>query len=504
MAHEQARALVRLGHDVRVFAGELGSDSARHDRIDDVYEGIPIHRIATVPEDYSPEYLNFLHPRVDLHFGDVIRDFGPDIVHCHNLTGLSVKLPIIARQNGAGVVCTLHDFWGFCLRNTAVRPDGRTCDDSSQCRLCLPRLHDGQGLHIPLRFRKDFMRLAFEYVNIFVAPSRYVADRYARAGFPAERIIVVPNGVDVERFRPDFETLSNRHPGNGAVRVTFVGYFGKHKGVATLLDALALLPERSIMLQLAGEGPEREAYDAQIATLGLESRVRFLGKISPAAMPRVYADSDIVVLPSAWDENQPVCLMEAMAAGLPVIASRRGGIPDLIAHGENGLMFTAGDPRDLAVQLARLADDPDMRSRYGKNGRRRVEKLDHDHQIRRILEIYATSLDEIASCHAWRAHQYFAAVGPLRRKMPGESSVLADGKQRGRYFMPPAWIADDMPFCPSSPESRPDFAGAILTGLPWQLLRFLGIDAIIPFPRRSRRRANALLDRIASTLHQSK
>lgn len=493
VAHEEAQAFVRLGHDVRVFAGEVGSAKTRHDRIDDVYQGIPIHRIATVPEDYSPEYLNFLHPRVDLHFGDVLRDFRPDILHCHNLTGLSVKLPIIARQHGAKVVCTLHDFWGFCLRNTAVRPDGSTCDDSSQCRICLPRLHDGRGLHIPLRFRKDFMRLALDRVNIFIAPSRYVADRYAWAGLPAERIAVVPNGVDIERFRPDPGTSPDGHVSGGSVRVTFVGYFGKHKGVATLLDALALVPERPIMLQLVGEGPERDAYAAQIAALGLESRVRFLGKMPSAAMPSVYARSDIVVLPSVWDENQPVCLMEAMAAGLPIIASRKGGIPDLIAHGENGLMFTAGDPRDLAIQLARLVEDPGMRSRFGKMGRQRIEKLGHDRQAHRILEIYTASLGEVASHPDQPPHEYFAALGSLRRKMTDEGNVLADGKQSRRYFMPPAWVADCLPLSQSPAKSEQGFAGVVVTGWPWRILRLLGIDAIVAFPPRLRRRANALL-----------
>jgi glycosyltransferase involved in cell wall biosynthesis len=123
VAHEGALAYARQGHEVRAFAGDLHAPRARYSRTDDAHDGIPVSRIALVPEDYSPEFLNFHHPVVEAHFGDVQRAFAPDVVHCHNLPGLSVKLAMLARESGARVVCTLHDFWGFCPRNTAVRPE---------------------------------------------------------------------------------------------------------------------------------------------------------------------------------------------------------------------------------------------------------------------------------------------------------------------------------------------------------------------------------------------
>lgn len=472
MAHEQAKSLSRLGHEVRVFAGELGSSRPRHARMDDVHDGLSVHRVATVPEDYSPEFLNFLHPVVDDHFSAVLREFAPDIVHCHNLLGLSAKLPILARRHGARTICTLHDFWGFCLRNTAIRADGRPCDDTSQCRSCLPRIHDGRRLRVPMRFRKDFMRLALEHVDRFVTPSRYIADRYAWAGLPSDRLTVIPNGIDVGRFRPS-ATLSVHDD----VRITYVGYFGAHKGVATLLDALSLLslslPEGGprVTLQLAGEGPERDAYLTRIEALGLGDRVDFLGKVRPADMPGVYARSDIVVLPSIWDENQPVCLMEAMAAGLPVVASRKGGIPELIDHGVNGLMFAAGDAQDLAVQLAKLIADPGLRRAAGQAGRRRVEECSHDRQARRQVELY----DEVTALPAPSLPEpdLYAATGSLRGKMADEDRILADGRHPSRYFMPRRWIADCMPA----------FRGLILTGRLWSALRLLRMNAVITLPR---------------------
>lgn len=474
MAHEQAKALARMGHEVRAFAGQLTVDRLRHARADDDYEGLRVHRIAMNPEDYSPEYLNFLHPVVDMHFRQILEEFRPEIVHFHNLMGLSVKLPILARRFGARTVCTLHDFWGFCLRNTAVRGDGRPCDDASQCRSCLPRIHDGHRLHVPMRFRKDFVKLALDHVERFVAPSRFLADRYILAGFATDRITVMPNGIDVTHFRP-MNTTSIQDAAKDHIRITYVGYFGAHKGVATLLDALVLLPSLlpphgpSVILQLVGEGPEEQAYRDRIMTAGLDGRVRFLGKVPPADMPSVYACSDIIVLPSIWDENQPVCLMEAMAAGLPVIASRKGGIPELVAHGHNGLMFAAGDPRDLAVQLARLVGTPELRRAAGREGRQRVEDLSHERQAQRLVSLYTASA-ETASVSA---PEIYAAVGSLRHRMADEGRSLADSRYPGRYFMPRVWVAD----------CTPDFRGICLTGRTWSALRLLGVDAVIPLPR---------------------
>lgn len=476
MAHEQAKALARLGHEVRVFAGELGTNRARHARADDVHEGIPVHRFALNPEDYSPEFLNFLHPTIDNHFSDILDDFQPHIVHCHNLMGLSAKLPLLGRLHGAWTVCTLHDFWGFCLRNTAVRPNGETCNDTTQCRICLPRIHDGSQLHISMRLRKDFLDLALDQIDCFVAPSRFVAKRYARAGWSPERLHVITNGIDLDMFSPAGETSSPPSP----VRITYAGYFGAHKGIATLLEAFASLPPAldPTVLQLAGEGPEQDAYVNQIEMLGLHGRVQFLGKVAPSDMPMLYAQSDIVVLPSIWDENQPVCLMEAMAAGLPVIASRKGGIPELVKDGVNGLLFPAGDATGLAAQLSKLVAKSGLRQRLGDEARRRVVNSSHDHQARLLLALYKEMMgaapDRLPR-DLVHTRQLYAAIGSLRPRMTGENISLDDKRHRSRHFVPPGWIR----------ERSAMIKGVLLTGRLWCMLHLLRIDPILPLPRRS-------------------
>jgi glycosyltransferase involved in cell wall biosynthesis len=435
VAHEQAKLLSRRGHEVAVFAGDIGAPGDRHARIDDVYDGLPVHRIKTTPDDYNPSLLNFLHPAIDVHFENVLGSFRPDIVHFHNLMGLSVKLPIIASAAGARTICTLHDLWGFCLLNTAIRSDGLPCHNIAQCRSCLPLQHDGNGVSVPMRFRKDFIAFAFAHIERFIAPSRYIADRYIAAGLSGARISVIPNGVDLERFAP-----TERTSDDGMVRISFAGYFGAHKGVNTLIAAFAALgPRRDIVLQLAGGGPEEERYQTQIEALAITDRVRFFGRLVPAAMPSFYADSDIVVLPSVWDENQPVCLMEAMASGLPIVASNKGGIPELIDHARNGLLFAAGDADALSAHLRDLVDDPAARAAMGRLGRLRVERLAQNRQIDVQQTLYSSLLGQTLPSNPSPAR----FVGRMRSGTLVKDSATAPGLQnRAHYFIPYAWLQD--------------------------------------------------------------
>lgn len=468
MAHEQAKALVMLGHEVAVFAGLLNTSQPRYGRTSDIYDGITVHRIGLAPEDYSPEFLNFFHPKVDERFQEILESFKPEIVHCHNILGLSVRLPILATQSGAATVCTLHDLWGFCLTNTAIRTDGEQCRDISQCRSCIRRIHDGRKLNIPMRFRKDMMRIALDHVDRFVSPSQFIAKRYIDAGLDVSRVEVLPNGINALSFCPPAAKTSTDD-----VRVTYVGYFGAHKGVETLLDALAVLSAegKQFILQLVGEGPACEAYKMRAESLGLLDRVQFLGKVETAKMPAVYARSEIVVLPSIWDENQPVCIMEAMAAGVPVVASRKGGIPELIKHGENGLMFAAGDARDLADRLSMLIDDSTQRRAMGDKARECIVACSHERQARRLLDVYAEAIRYMPVSRHKR--KVYVAVGGLKHRILNESEMLDDHRFPSRSFVPWTWIADVIPVAD----------GLIFTGLVWSILQRIGINAMLPLPR---------------------
>lgn len=188
--------------------------------------------------------------------------------------------------------------------------------------------------------------------------------RTAQAGLPGFEIQVIPNGVDTVRFAP---AAGERPP--GPPRLLFVGRLSAQKNLLTLLEALASLRGRvEGELVLAGDGPERERLAQRAAALGLGKRVRFAGWVGRDELPGLYRGADLFVLPS-WDEGMPNALLEAMASGLPVVASRIAGNEELVREGVNGYLVAPDDTAGLAERIARLAAQPDLRRRMGEASR---------------------------------------------------------------------------------------------------------------------------------------
>src|SRR6266487_3478758 len=176
-----------------------------------------------------------------------------------------------------------------------------------------------------------------------------------------------------------------------------VGRLVERKGVAHLIEAIARLGrgDEGARLEIVGDGPERPGLEALAGRLGVASRVVFRGKIPPDELQASYARAAVCVLPSVLDargdtEGLGVVLLEAMNHGTPVIASRVGGIPDIVEDGVSGLLVPPGDADALAAAVRRVRDDPDLARRLGEGGRRRLrEQFNWPAIVRRWLDLYA-------------------------------------------------------------------------------------------------------------------
>ena len=193
-----------------------------------------------------------------------------------------------------------------------------------------------------------------------------VSDATLRQGLAAhacapERAVVIHNAVDIASFHPRAETA-------GACRIVSVGRFAYPKDFGTLLDALELV-EGDWHAALVGDGPGLEEVAARVEVRG---RVEVLGPRGDVS--EVLARSDVFVL-SSRSEGFPVSILEAMAAGLPVVATDVGGVAEAVVHDETGHLVPAGEPRALAEALERLVADPDLRRRLGESGRARALRL---------------------------------------------------------------------------------------------------------------------------------
>ncbi|MDP9174450.1 MAG: glycosyltransferase [Planctomycetota bacterium] len=222
--------------------------------------------------------------------------------------------------------------------------------------------------------------LAHRAAERVVVPSPSVADIAQRwAGVPEEKIEVVPNAIELS----DYANWPARD--SGGRRVGFIGRLDPIKRIGDLIDAVALLPA-DISLDVYGEGSERAKLEAQIARLWLGHRVKLHGGIvdSREALKSI----DVLVLPSAA-EGFGLVLIEAMAAGVPVVATDVPGIRDVVRNNETGLLVSAFDPGALAGAITRVIDDPGLRARLVASG---LENVQERFSWDVVLPLYQTLL----------------------------------------------------------------------------------------------------------------
>lgn len=246
------------------------------------------------------------------------------------------------------------------------------------------------GLRIPFAAVRRAMLRRVDHV---AAISTYTADLVRGLGVDPQRCTIVPNGVTP---RPASAPVALPDGlADGPLLLT-VARLVARKGVDDVLDAVAqLVPERpSLRYVVVGDGPERARLEAHAAALGLGGHVRFVGTQSDAALASWYAAADVFVMAPRTQppdvEGFGLVYLEAGAAGLPVVGTRSGGVPDAIADGETGLLVPEGDPAALAEALRTLLDRPDLRERFGAAGRASAARFTWDATADRLLAIFSS------------------------------------------------------------------------------------------------------------------
>ncbi|RMG37270.1 MAG: glycosyltransferase family 1 protein [Gammaproteobacteria bacterium] len=216
------------------------------------------------------------------------------------------------------------------------------------------------------------IRRRLAHIDQVLAPSEELCEA-TRAGGYGGMVEFIPNGVDTAVFQPGESPL--RRDWDLAADETVIllaRRLVEKNGVIVLARAMAHLADLPVRLVVAGDGPERGAMERILGEAGMLDRTLFLGSVANARMPDVYRAADISVLPS-FMEATSITGLESMACGLPLVGTRVGGIPALIAEGETGLLVPPGDPEALAQALRELVVDPERRQTMGQWARERAE-----------------------------------------------------------------------------------------------------------------------------------
>lgn len=233
-----------------------------------------------------------------------------------------------------------------------------------------------------------------------VAVSPAVLDCLTAGGVPAQRIVMIADAVDPERLQPQRSAAEVREAQGlepGRLLLLVLASLDRRKGIDVLLEALSQaaqqLPSPAPMLWVAGNGPEREALHEQCARLGLQDRVRFLGRREDA--PDLLGACDVFLLPSRR-EGLGVAALEAMAVGKPVVASNVGGLGQAVAQDRTGLLVPAEDVTALGNAIARVLEDDELRARLGAAGPAHIaEHYLGSQQVLRYEELFEDVLSEL-------------------------------------------------------------------------------------------------------------
>lgn len=259
----------------------------------------------------------------------------------------------------------------------------------------LPYLISLRGADVPSdevkRFAKHykllrpFIRWLWRDADALVSVSNGLRE-YAYETAPDIPIQVIPNAIELSVFTPP-----RRRQHDGPVRLLFVGRFNAFKSVETLLEAVSCLKEMGVdnfELQLIGDGERRSNLERLTAEKSLTRHVRFCGWVDRQAIVNRYRQADLFVTATTW-EGMPNTVLEAMACGLPVVATRASGLEELVKDSVNGYLVALNDPEALAERLADLIDNPYERQRMGKESRKIAEQeFAWDYIAEQYVQIY--------------------------------------------------------------------------------------------------------------------
>jgi N-acetyl-alpha-D-glucosaminyl L-malate synthase BshA len=347
MATELGLALADRGHEIHLFS------YARPSRLPACHPGLQFHGVTV------SDYPLFRFPPYDLALSSAMREVmqerGLDVLHVHYAVPHAL-CAYLAREMLPGcttpIVTTLHGTDATILgRDPSYRDVIKFGLDKSDAVVCVSRWLEQQTREV-----------------------------FAHEG-PIE---VIPNFVDQTRFRPRADEGARRElSGDGRPLLLHTSNFRPLKRAVDTVEILARLKRKDAVLVLLGDGPDIPLVREAAVRLGVLDRLRFLGEVPDAET--VTAACDVALFPSS-SESFGLAALEALACGVPVVASRVGGLPEVVAHGETGFLEPVGDVAAMAARTQRLLDDEELRETCGQAAVRRTTELFSLEQVLRQHE----------------------------------------------------------------------------------------------------------------------
>lgn len=377
-------SLKKAGHEVAVFSmidkKNLPSPFADYFVSNFDFNNLTWHQKISAPARiiYSPE--------AKKKFRLLVENFKPEIIHIHNIYHqISPSILDVAREYQIPVVMHLHDYKLICP-NYSLFANGKPCED------CLP----GKYFHcvkkrcfknsllksllvsLEMYIHHRVLKIYEKSISAFIAPSLFMKNKVVDSGWPSEKISVIVNPY------PEVTEEGNNNLTEKKDYLLCFGRLSAEKGIDVLIKASQ---NSQLSIKIAGSGPEEENLK-QLAK-EVESPVEFIGFKGESALSKLISEAKAIVIPSVSYDNMPLSLLEAMHLGKIVIASKIGGIPEIITDGLNGLLFEPGNSNDLISKIKYLNNlSEEEIINLEKSARQRVENYSLENNCQSVADIY--------------------------------------------------------------------------------------------------------------------
>lgn len=389
LAERIALWMVSQGHQVEVFTLENLSDPNTHlTRSEE--RGFVVHRLHYDLKAGDHFQNRYDDPRVGAAFQGVLKQNTFDVVHVVSGYLLGGQVIMAAKAAGIPVALTLTEYWFMCERLNLLHRDNQMCvgpDSDDKCVRCLlqdqvgyrtlqdlipalsnlywnviPGTNIMRGWQDAFARRRKTLKAVLAAVDVVISPSRFLIDKFSEYRYDMRGAVHIPHGL-----KPPAAPIQRAAPTNGTqLRIGYLGQIKSHKGVDMLIDAALpmLAAGAPIAVDLWGSSHGGEAYGEALQARTRDfPAIHWRGSFQGAQVWDVLSSIDVLVVPSRWYENSPTVIQEAFTAGIPVIATRLGGMKEKIQHEQDGLLFEKNDAGDLRRQLQRLLDEPDLLAR---------------------------------------------------------------------------------------------------------------------------------------------
>lgn len=386
---ELSQALTQAGHEVAVFSMEHPKNQATP------YAKYFVSRLSFNEGGFKDKLKTpgrvIYSLEAKRKFKKLVIDFKPDIIHIHNIYHqLSPSILDVVKKFNIPVVMHLHDYKLICP-NYQLFTNGHVCeackpDHYCECtkKRCFKNSFSKSALAtLEMFIHHRCLKIYAKNIHTLIAPSAFMKQKLVEFNWPENKIKVIVNPFSASLQASEKE-LNDAKSEN---YLLFFGRLSKEKGLLTLVEAAAKTQSN---LKFAGIGEQQDMLETEAKKHNVKAE--FLGFKSGEELKNIILKAKAVIIPSIWYENMPLSLLEALNLGKPVLASRIGGLPEIIQEGQNGYLFNPGDASDLADKINKLnQSDLNKISQFARNS---VKDFSPEKNLQQVIAVYQEVLSK--------------------------------------------------------------------------------------------------------------